>query len=115
MPYNYDLGELLAFAQREGSARKVIEAMGLTISERQVQRIIARHLGPRPTRQSISKPDILRERVVAYMESQGKSPRHCFVCGRVQLRGGAIRAVNGDLSLDALEFVCLKCAAPGDV
>jgi len=115
MAQNYDLDELLAFAQRGDSASKIVEDLGLPITPRQVQRLVSKYLGKRPTRQSIRKPDILRERVVAYMESQGLNPRHCSACGRVQVRGGAIRAVNADLSLDALVFVCVKCATPGDV
>lgn len=115
MALNYDLEELLAFAQRGDSASEIIEELGLALTPRRVQQIVAKHLGRRPTKKSVSKPDILRERVVAYMEAQGKNPRHCSSCGRVQVRGGAIRAVNADLSIDALVFVCLKCAAPGDV
>jgi len=107
--------EILYFARRGMSAAWIKEELSLTISERRVQQIISSRLGRRPTRQSISKPDILRERVVAYMESRGLNPRHCSNCGRVQLRGGAIRALNDDLSLDALVFVCLRCATPGDV
>lgn len=115
MSLNYDLDELLAFAQTGKSASWLVEHLGLPISERRVQQIIKTHLGPRPTRQSVRKPDILRERVVVLLEAQGKNPRHCSACGRVSLRGGAIRAVNADLSLDSLVFVCLHCAVPGDV
>ncbi len=115
MTLNYDIDELLAYAQRGDSASKIIETLGLSISERRVQQIIKLYLGPRPTRASIRKPDILRERVVALLEAHGKNPRHCSECGRVSLRGGALRAVNADLSLDSLVFVCLHCTVPGDV
>jgi hypothetical protein len=115
MALNYDIDELLAYAQRGDSAREIIENLGLSLSERQVQRIVSSRLGRRPTRQSVSKPDILRDRVVILLERQGKNPRHCSSCGRYSIRGGAIRAVNADLTLDSLVFVCLGCATPGDV
>lgn len=115
MPRNYDIDELLAYAQRGDSAAVIIETLGLTITERRVQQIVSKYLGRRPTRQSIQKPDVLRETVVLLLQAQGKNPRHCSNCGKVQVRGGAIRSLNASRSLDSLVFVCLDCAAPGDV
>lgn len=111
----YDLDEILFLAKRGMSASFIQEELSLNISTRQVQRIVSKRLGRRPTRASIQKPDILRERVVAYMRARGLNPKLCSSCGRASLRGGAIRAVNDDLSLDALVFVCIRCAASGDV
>lgn len=115
MGLSYDLDELLAFAQRGDSASEIVEALGLRITERRVQQIIAKHLGPRPSKASVRKTDILRERVEAHMIARGLDPRRCSSCGRLQLRGGAIHAVNADLSLESLVFVCIRCAVPGDV
>ena len=115
MQRSYDLEEIIYLAQRGMSASFIKEELGLSISERQIQRLVSSRLGRRPTRQSVQKKDILRERVVAYMESRGHNSRQCFNCGRATILGTAIRAVNDDLSLDALVFVCLRCAAPGDV
>lgn len=115
MARNYDLDELLAFAQRGDSALQIIETLGLSITGRRVQQIIRQHLGPRPTRKSVREPNVVREAVVAYMESCGLNPRHCSNCGKVQVRGGAIRSLSATPSLDSLVFVCIDCATPGDV
>ena len=115
MQRSYDLDEILYLARRGMSAAFIQEELGLSISVRQIQRLIASRLGRRPTRETVQKSDILRERVVAYLVQQGLNPRRCSSCGRVTIQGTAIREVSPDLSLDALVFVCLRCAAPGDV
>lgn len=115
MARNYDIDELIAFAESGDSARVIIEKLGLTISERQVQRLVASRLGRRPTRQAIRKPDTLRDRVVAYMESQGLNRYYCSECHRLRMEPGFIRALNRDMSLDVLVFVCRHCSVASDV
>lgn len=114
MARNYDIDELIAFAESGDSARVIIEKLGLTISERQVQRLVASRLGRRPTRYAIRKPDTLRDRVVAYMEAQGLSRYYCSECHRLRAEPGFIRALNRDLSLDVLVFVCRHCSVASD-
>jgi hypothetical protein len=115
MARNYDIDELVAFAQSGDSAREIVEKLGLTISERQVQRLVARRLGRRPTRQAIRKPDVLRSRVVAYMESRDLDQYYCSECHNRRLEPGFIRALNRDPSLDVLVFVCRHCSVASDV
>lgn len=111
----YDPEEILFLASRGMSASFIQEELSLNISVRQIQRIVSSRLGRRPTRASIQKPNILRERVVAYMVSRGLNPKLCSKCGRASVRPGFIRAVNADPSLDALVFVGAECTVPGDV
>lgn len=109
----YDLDEFLALARAGHPAWYIKEYLGLRMTERQVYRLIKKHLGTRPTQVSISKPDVIREATVAYMESQGLSRRYCSSCFRHGVRECAIRALEPDL--DSFVFVCTqRCAAPGD-
>lgn len=114
MARNYDIDELLAFAESGDSARVIIEKLGLTISERQVQRLVASRLGKRPTRETVRLPDPLRDRVIAYMESQGLSRYYCSQCLKPRVEPGFIRALNRDMTLDVLVFVCRHCSVPSD-
>lgn len=114
MAMNYDVEEILHLAKKGLSAQFIQGELGLDISVRQVQRIVSSRLGRRPTRKAIRQPDVLRDRVVAYMESQGLDPRYCSACGRYALDKGFIRALNDDLSLDVLVFVCRRCSVVSD-
>ncbi|AZZ51405.1 hypothetical protein [Rathayibacter festucae] len=111
----YDIEEIIYYAQKGMPARFIKEELGLSISERQVQRVVATRLGRRPTRQAIQRPDSLRDRVVAYMESQGLDRYYCTACERRRLEPGFIRALNADRSLDVLVFVCRHCSVASDV
>ena len=109
----YDLEELLSLAREGHPAWYIQELLGLPITERQIYRIIKKHLGARPTQTTVTRPNVIREAVVAYMESQGLSKRYCSFCGRCGVRGCAIRALQPDI--DSFVFVCTgRCAAPGD-
>lgn len=116
MNSQYDIDDIVYLSKEKGmSAAFIKEELSLTITERQVQRLIAGRLGRRPTRQAIQKPDVLRSRVVAYMESQGLDQYYCSSCLKLRLEPGFIRALNRDLSLDVLVFVCRHCSVPSDV
>jgi hypothetical protein len=114
MTAQYDLEEIIWYAEKGRPASWIIEELSLTISERQVQRLIASRLGRRPTRESVRRADPLRSRVVAYMESQGLDQYYCISCERRRLEPGFIRALNNELSLDVLVFVCRHCSVPSD-
>lgn len=115
MRSQYDLDEIIYLSEQKGlSAAFIKEELSLTISERQVQRLIAGRLGRRPTRADIRRADPVRSRVVAYMESQGLDQYYCSNCFKRRLEPGFIHALNGDLSLDVLVFVCRHCAVPSD-
>lgn len=109
------IDEIIHLSEEKGmSAAFIKEELSLKITERSVQRIIARRLGRRPTRESVRRPDPLRSRVVAYMESQGLDQYYCMVCERRRLEPGFIRALNSDPSLDVLVFVCRHCSVASD-
>lgn len=84
-------------------------------SVRTVQRWVNQVHGRRPTRQAIQQRDVLRSRVVEYMESQGLSRYYCSACLRRQIEECFIRELSRDLSLDVLVFVCRHCATVADV
>jgi hypothetical protein len=110
-----DLEQIIYLSEEKGmSAAFIKEELNLTISERQVQRLIASRLGRRPTRESVRRADPLRSRVVAYMEAQGLSQYYCSSCFKQRLEPGFIRALNSDLSLDVLVFVCRHCSVASD-
>jgi hypothetical protein len=109
----YDLEELLALARDRHPAWYIKEYLGLRMTERNIYRIIKRHLGVRPTQTTVTKPNILREATVRYMESRGLSKRYCSSCFRHGVRECAIRALRPDI--DSFVFVCTqRCAAAGD-
>jgi hypothetical protein len=115
MSTEYDLDEILYLSEQKGmSAAFIKEELSLKISERQVQRLIASRIGRRPTRQAIRMPDILRSRVVAYMESQGLDQYYCSICFKPRAEPGFIHALNADPSLDVLVFVCRHCSVASD-
>ena len=110
-----DLDQILYLSEEKGmSAAFIKEELSLPISERQVQRLIASRLGRRPTRGSVRRADPLRSRVVTYMEMQGLDQYYCSSCLKPRLEPGFIRALNSDLSLDVLVFVCRHCAVASD-
>lgn len=115
MAMNYDIDEILDLAQRGLPSRFIRDELGLDISVRQVQRLVSSRLGRRPTRAAIKRADVLRDRVVAYMESQVLDPHYCSSCHRYYPARGFIRALNADLSLDVLVFVCARCSVVSDV
>lgn len=112
---NYDLEYILQLAKRGLPAAFIRDELGLDISVRQVQRLVSSRLGRRPTREAIRRPHVLRDRVVAYMEAQGLDQYYCSECHRHFLEPCFIRALNGDISLDVLVFVCRHCSVASDV
>jgi hypothetical protein len=109
------LNEILYLSEQKGmSAAFIKEELSLKISERQVQRLIASRIGRRPTRQAIRMPDILRSRVVAYMESQGLDQYYCSICFKPRAEPGFLHALNSDPSLNVLVFVCRHCSVASD-
>lgn len=115
MHEHYDLAEILELAKQGSPAALIKEELGLGISVRRVQQIVHDHLGRRPTRRAIQQRDVLRSRVVHYVEGQGLSRYYCYQCQRRQLEPCFIRELNSDLSLDVLVFVCRHCATVADV
>lgn len=112
---HYDVDEVIAYARAGKSARWIIEYLGLSTSERQVQRLIRDRLGPRPTRQAIQKPDLLRAVTVAAMQARGLNQHWCSTCGRYRALPCLIRCESREQLIEHLVFVCRGCSAPGDV
>lgn len=114
--YMFDVDEFITAASRPGaSALTVREELGLRYSDSYMHRLMKRYVGPRPSRKSVERPNLLRAAVVSYMESQGLDKRYCYLCGRKGLYDCAIHPLKRfDVSLDDFVFVCVKCAAPGD-
>lgn len=111
----FDVDEFIHYASQPGAtALYVKEHMGLSYSLSYISRLIKRYVGPRPTRTSVERRNVLREAVVAYMEAQGLDKRYCYLCGRKRLYDCAIHPLKRDASLDDFVFVCCECAAPGD-
>jgi len=109
----YDIDEILELARDGYPAWSIQERLGLSITARQVNRLVKARLGPRPTRKSIERPNVLREAVVTYMESHGLHRRYCSKCQRRLLRDCAIHPLGR--TLDDFVFVCVeRCAAAGD-
>lgn len=111
---HYDIDEVIAYAQGGKSARWIVEYLGLSISVRQVQRLIRDRLGPRPTRAAITRPDLLRAVTVASMKERGLNEHWCSVCDRYRAVPCLIRCTTWDQTLGHLVFVCRGCSAPGD-
>ncbi|WIE74513.1 hypothetical protein [Curtobacterium sp. MCSS17_007] len=115
MARDYDIDEILYLSQTKGmSAAWIKEELSLSITQRQLQRLIAQRVGRRPTRQAIRMPDTVRSRVVAYMESRGLDQYYCSLCLKRRMEPGFIHALNGDPSLDVLVFVCRHCSVASD-
>lgn len=111
-----DIEEFIRCASEPGAtALYVKERLGLSYSLSYINRLIKRYVGPRPSQKSIERPNLLRDAVVAYMESQGLDKRYCYLCGRKRLYECAIHPLKRmDATLDDFVFVCCECAAPGD-
>lgn len=112
-----DIDEFIAVASQPGATSLYVkERLGLPYSLSYINRLIKRYVGPRPSRKSIERRNVLRDAVVAYMESQGLDRRYCFNCGRRRLYDCAIHPLKRvDPTLDDFVFVCTeRCAAPGD-
>lgn len=110
----FDGEEVLAYAQAGYSAPRIIETLGLSVGERAIQKYVAANLGHRPTIKSIERYDPVRSRVAAYMVAQGLDERYCSNCHRRSSYKCAIRELSRDDSLDALVFVCRRCATVAD-
>lgn len=111
---SYDLDEVLALAASGCSASEIIEQLGLKVGERTIQKQVTKHLGRRPTKQTVEAYDPVRSRVVAYMVSQGLDPYYCMYCEKRTLYKCAIRELRRSDSLDDLVFVCRHCATVAD-
>lgn len=117
MTRHYDIQEILDLAsdpEHPRAAWEIKEELGLPVSVRRVQQIVKAHLGSRPSRRTIQRRDVLRSRVVAYMESQGLSKYYCYL-GHVVLHECAIRELRRDDDLGSLVFVCSRHATVADV
>lgn len=113
----FDIDEFIHVASQPGAtALYVKEQMGLSYSLSYISRLIKRYVGPRPTRKSIERHNVLRDAVVAYMESQGLDRYYCSECGRRRLYECAVHPlVRFEPTLDDFVFRCTeRCAAPGD-
>ena len=115
MHEHYDIDEILELGRAGMSASFIRDELGLGISVRQVQRLIRDRLGPRPTRQAIDKPDLLRSVVISGMLANGHDPYLCLKCGHYRSRPGLIHSPTRDPQLENLVFVCRHCSVPGDV
>lgn len=112
-----DIDEFIRCASQPGAtALYVKERLGLPYSLSYVSRLIKRYVGPRPSQKSVERRNVLRDAVVAYMESQGLDRRYCYLCGRRRLYDCAIHPLKrGSPSLDDFVFVCTeRCATNGD-
>ncbi len=114
MHYDRD-DEIIAYAQSGKSASWIQEHLGLSITVRQVQRLIHDRLGPRPTRAAVTRPDLLRAVVVAAMEARGLNQHWCSVCGAYKAVPCLIRSTSWNQTVENLVFVCRGCSAAGDV
>lgn len=103
----------LAMAGQPASSIK--EQLGLTISLRQVQRIVVQRLGRWPKRSYATRDDPLRRRVVSWMEASGLDRSYCFQCNRISLKPPYIRQLKHDDDLGTLVFVCCRCRRAGDI
>ena len=117
--YDEDADRIIELAQQLGhdgkrqAAWMIQERSGTHRSVRRVQEIISARLGPAPTHASIERSSLVRDAIVAYMESRGLDRRYCSNCGRHGARDCAIHALAPDI--DSLVFVCVAyCAVPGD-
>lgn len=110
----WDEDEVLAFARAGHSAPRIIEALGLNVGERTIQKFIASHLGHRPTLKSIERYDPIRSRVAAWMVANGLDEHYCSQCHRKSGRKGAIRELRQSDDLGDLVFVCYRCATVAD-
>ena len=107
-----NIDDLIRVAQTGATAVVVKEELGLPHDVSWIQKLMKRHLGPRPTRTSVERPNPIREALTTHMESNGLDRRYCSV-GHHQARATAIHALGP--TLDELVFVCTeRCAAPGD-
>lgn len=114
-----DVDEFIAVASHPGAtALYVKERLGLPYSLSYISRLIKRHVGPRPSQKFIERPNLLRNAVVGYMETQNGLDRfYCSECGRRRLYECAIHPlVRVEPTLDDFVFRCTEsCAAPGDL
>lgn len=112
---HYDLDEVLAHAEAGMVAAEIIETLGLTVTERAIQKAVNKYLGPRPKRAPAVAGDRLRRRVVAWMVASGLDEHYCAACNRWSAFPCSIRELRQDDELGSLVFVCRHCVRPGDV
>jgi hypothetical protein len=115
--YMFDVDDFIRAASRPGAtAVTVREELGLPYSRSYINRLMLRYVGKRPSQKSIKRPNLLREAVVTYMESQGLDRRYCYQCERKFIRECAIHPLKRyGATLDDFVFVCVeRCCAPGD-
>lgn len=111
-----DIAEFIRVASQPGATAPLVrEELGLAYSDSYINRLMKRYVGKRPTRKSVERPNLMREAVVAYMESLGLDQYYCLSCERRSLYRCAIHPLKQfDVTLDDFVFVCAKCSAPGD-
>lgn len=112
---HYDLEEVLALAQSGKVASEIVEELGLTVTERAIQKAVNKYLGPRPPRPKAVAGDRLRRRVVAWMVANGLDEHYCFQCQKWSAFPCSIRELRKDDDLGSLAFVCRHCTRAGDV
>lgn len=112
---HYEISEIIELAEKGRSASFIKERLALRISVRQVQRLVSDRLGRRPSRQAIVRRDVLRSRVVSYMESQGLHRFYCSVHQHPTIEPCFIRELSKDESLDSIVFVCRQGSTVADV
>lgn len=113
----YEEDELIIELARQvpkKAAWMIKEEIGSERSVRRIQEIINAHLGKRPSRQDIRRPDIIRDRVVAAMEEAGLVKNYCCVCEKWFAEPLFIHELERDDRLESLTFVCRHCSGPGD-
>lgn len=107
---HYDLDEVLALAESGRCAAEIIEDLGLTVTERAIQKAVNKYLGPLPVRPA--RNDSLRLIVVNHMISNDLLPHVCL-CGKYHASEPYIRAlIPGDI--DSCVFVGPCCKRAGD-
>ena len=111
---HYDLDEVLALAESGKYASEIIEELGLTVTERAIQKTVNKYLGPRPKRAPALVGDPLRRRVVAWMIESGLDEHYCGECEKWSAWPCSIRELRKDDDLGSLGFVCRNCVRPGD-
>ena len=110
-----DIDEFISAASQPGATAPLVrEELGLRYTDSYINRLMKRYVGVRPTQKSIERRNVLRDAVVAYMESQGLDKRYCYLCERKSLYEAAIHPLVREPSLDDFVFVCCKCASAGD-
>lgn len=111
-----DIDEFIRAASQPGATAPLVrEELGLTYTDSYINRLMKKYLGARPTHKSIERPNLLRDAVVAYMESQGLDKRYCYRCGKRSAYDCAIHSlVRFDATLDDFVFVCVDCSGAGD-